>query len=192
MRTTQSTQSGFSLIEVTLATGVLTVGLLGAAGVLVAGMARISSAPSDVVATQKAAEAIEAVFAARDSHKLTWSQILNVKGASLNDGGVFLDGPQPLKLAGPDGLVNTADDTTVETSVLPGPDQKLGTADDTTTVLNGYTREIKIRDVPNEPLNCGNGGPDPCTLRSIVVTVTYPDGKSTRTYTLTTFISNFS
>ena len=60
--------------------------------------------------TQKAAQAIEAVFGARDSHKVTWAQIRNVNGASGSDGGIFLDGPQPLPQAGPDGLVNTGDD----------------------------------------------------------------------------------
>ena len=98
-----------------IALGVLTTGVLGAAGVLAAGMQNLSSSPADVIVTQKAAQAIEAVFSARDSHKLTWAQIRNVNGRG-SDGGIFLDGPQPLKLAGADGLVNTADDTaTVET-----------------------------------------------------------------------------
>ena len=75
---------------------------------------------------------------------------------------------------------------------LPGIDQTLGTGDDKTVSLDNYKREIKIRDIPNEPAGCGGGGPDPCTLRSVTVTVTYQDGKSTRTYTLTTYVSNFS
>jgi hypothetical protein len=192
MRRAVTADGGFSLLEVVIATGVLTVGLLGAAAVLAAGMQRLASSPTDVVATQKAAEAVESVFSARDSHKLTWSQLLNVKGASGHDAGVFLDGPQPLNVAGADGLVNTADDGAVEVVTLPGIDQKLGTSDDTTVTLLNYTREIAIRDVPNEPLNCGNGGPDPCTLRAITVTITYRDGKATRNYVLTTYISNFS
>jgi hypothetical protein len=187
-----STEHGFSLIEVVMATGVLTAGLLGAAAVLTAGMQRLGTSPNDVIATQKAAQAIESVFSGRDSHKLTWTQIQNVHGATGSDGGVFLDGPQSLKLAGVDGLVNTADDTTIETVTLPGIDQMLGTADDTTASLSNYTREIKIRDVANEPVGCGNGGPDPCTLRTITITITYKDGKATRAYTLTTYISNFS
>src|SRR5580704_5053086 len=98
---------GFSLIETAMALGVLTVGMLGAAAALTLGMQAVSSSPGDLIATQKAAEAIESVYSARDSHVLTWAQIQNVKGASGSDGGVFLDGPQPIKLAGPDGLVNT-------------------------------------------------------------------------------------
>ena len=79
-----------------IALGVLTVGVLGAAAVLATGMQHLSSSPADVVVTQKAAQAIEAVFSARDSHKVTWAQIRNVKGASGSDGGIFLDGPQSL------------------------------------------------------------------------------------------------
>jgi len=192
MRASPSSERGFSLVEVVMATGVLTVGLLGAAAVLTAGMQRLGSSPNDVIATQKAAEAVESVFSARDSHKLPWAQIQNRIGASSNDGGVFLDGPQSLKLPGLDGLVNTADDTTAETVTLPGIDQLLGTTDDITVSFATYLREIKIRDVPNEPVGCGNAGPDPCTLRSVTVTVTYQDGGARRTYTLTTYISNFS
>jgi prepilin-type N-terminal cleavage/methylation domain-containing protein len=192
MHNQSSNERGFSLIEVVLATAVLTVGLLGAAGVLSTGMQRLATSPNDVIATQKAAEAVESVFSARDSHKVTWAQLQNLKGASGSDGGVFIDGPQSLKLAGPDGLVDTSDDGAVETVTLPGLDQLLGTPDDKTVTLFNYKREIKIRDIPDEPVGCGGGGPDPCTLRSVTVIVTYPDGKSTRTYTLTTYISNFS
>jgi hypothetical protein len=186
-----SSQAGSSLVEVLLAIGVLTVGMVGAAGVLTQGMEKLVSSPGDVVATQKAAEAIEAVFSARDNHKLTWSQIRNRYGYSGSDGGVFYDGPLSLKVAGADGLVNTSDDGAIETSILPGPDQLLGTSDDTTVTLTGYTREIQVRDVANEPLNCGTVTV-PCTLRSIKVIITFRSGSVNRTYTLTTYISNYA
>src|ERR1700680_2295312 len=109
MRKDPLSQRGFSLIETVMALGVLTVGLMGAAAVITSGMLKVSSSPSDLIATQKAAEAIESVFSARDSHVLVWAQIRNVLGVSGTDGGVFIDGPQPLKLPGPDGLVNTGD-----------------------------------------------------------------------------------
>lgn len=181
MREHYSSERGFSLVETIIAVGVLSVGLLGGAAVLTQGMQRLSSSPGDVLTTQKAAEAIESVFSARDSHKLTWAQLRNVNGAA-NDGGVFLDAPRSLQLAGADGLVNTADDGAVETVVLPGRDQLLGTGDDTTVTLSGYQRQITIRDIPNE-----NGN-----LRSVTVSVTYQSGSTKRTYTLTTYISNYS
>jgi hypothetical protein len=179
----KGSEAGFSLVEVMLSLGVLTVGVLGSAAVLTSGMQMLATSPADVIVTQKAAQAVEAVFSARDSHKLTWAQIRNVTGVN-HDGGIFLDGPQPMKLAGADGLVNTADDADepIETVTLPGKDQILGTADDATVSLTGYTREIKIREVANE-----NGN-----LRRIDVTITYQFGSSKRTYTVTTFISPYS
>jgi prepilin-type N-terminal cleavage/methylation domain-containing protein len=172
---TDTSSRGFSLIETIIALGILATGVLGAAAVLARGMNNLSSSPSDVIVTQKAAQAIEAVFAARG--KLPWSQIENVA-----DGGVFLDGPQPLKLPGPDGLVSTADDTTIEALALPGKDQTFATADDKAVPLASFTREIKITSVAN-----GSG-----QLRSILVTITYRTGPSIRTYTLTSFISTYS
>ncbi len=165
-----------------MALGVLTAGVLGAAQVIAAGMQNLSSSPGDVIVTQKATQAVEAVFAARDSHKLTWAQIRNVNGEA-SDGGIFIDGPQPLKLAGSDGLVNTADDTDIiEALPLPGADRIFNTMDDTEQVLTGFTREIAIRDV------LGEGG----QLRSVTVTVIYRNGKTLRTYKLTTYISAYS
>lgn len=179
----RSSERGFSLVEVMFAVGVLTVGVLGAAGVLSAGMQNLGTSPADVIVTQKATQAIEAVFAARDSHKLKWTQIRNVAGETGSDNGVFLDGPQSLKTAGPDGLVNTADDPNViETMPLPGADRIFGTADDKDLALSGYTREISIRDVPAESGQ----------LRLVTVTITYKSGTQTRTYKLSTYISAYA
>jgi len=174
---------GFSLVEVMFALAVLMVGVLGASQVLSMGVKSLGSSPTDVISFQKAAQAIEAVYAARDSHTVSWSQIRNVNGTG-SDGGIFLDGPQSLRGAGPDGLVNTADDVllAVESTTLPGPDELLHTADDETVVLNGFKREIAIRDVPDE-----NG-----KLRSITVTITYQLGADLRSNTLTTYISSYS
>jgi Tfp pilus assembly protein PilV len=162
----RSDEEGFSLLETIVAVSVLATGILGAAAILTAGMQNLSSSPADVLVTQKAAQAVESVFAARDAHRLKWNQIRNV-----SDGGVFLDGPQPLKDSGGDGLVNTADDGAVETDV-----------GGRTTSTNRFTREITLEDV------AGQDG----QLRSITVTMKYESGPASRTYTLTTFISSYS
>ena len=174
-----SSSKGFSLAETVIALGVLTTGILGAAGILAAGMQNLSSSPADVVVTQKAAEAVEGVFSARDSGKLTWAQIKNADA-----GGVFIKGPTKLTLAGPDGVVNTVGDEllAVETVRNPGTDQILDTADDVTITLNNYTREIALTDVTGE-----NG-----ELRKIVVTIKYQNGPTMRTYVLTSFIAAYS
>jgi len=174
------TESGFSLLEAVFAIGILSVGALGMAGVFTSGMQKTISAPGEVMATQKAAEAIESVFSARDSHQITWDQLKND-----NYGGIFKHGPQPLTTDGPDGVVGTADDGPVETIALPGPDQQLGTPDDKTQTLSAFTREIAIEDVP-EP------GHTAINLRSITVTITYKSGPATRSYSITALISTFA
>ncbi len=179
----QSSSRGFSLVELVFALGIIAVAVLGLAGVMAAGMRHLGNSPQHVIAAQEAAQAVESVFAARDSHKIPWSAIRNEHGASGSDGGVFKDGAHDLYPGGPDGLVNTADDpATVETIPMPGPDGTFGTADDRAVVLTGFRREIEIRDVP------GGGG----QLRSIVVTISYPSGTGTQTYTLTTYISAYA
>lgn len=178
-----SSSRGFSLIELTFALGIIAVAVLGLAGVMASGMRHLSNSPQHVIAAQEAAQAVEAVFAARDSHKISWAQIRNVHGGSGSDGGVFLDGAKLLYQGGTDGLVNTADDPSVlEVINLPGPDNLLGTADDRTVSLDGFDREISIRDIS------GSGG----QLRSIVVTVTYQSGTGRQSYVLRTYISPYA
>jgi type II secretory pathway pseudopilin PulG len=170
-------ESGISLVETMIAMLVLTVGAIGMAAVFLKGMQNAGSSPTELVATQKAAEAIESVFSARDSHTITWAKLRNV------DQGIFLKDPQPMFVAGDDGIMGTADDGkdgldtgVLETAVLPGPDQLIGTADDREETLDGFKREIKITDVRDD-------------LRLITVTITYPAGGTTRKYTLTSYIS---
>ncbi len=177
MRRQIDSQRGMSLIETMIAMLVLTVGAIGMASVFLYGMQSASSSPNEVVATQKAAEAIESVFAARDAHTITWAQLRNVA-----NGGIFLGGELQLKTAGNDGIILTGDnDEVVETALLPGVDQLLGTADDKTESLAGFTRQIAIADVA--------GVTD---LRVITVTVKYPAGAVTRTYSITAYISAFA
>jgi hypothetical protein len=126
------------------------------------------------VAKEKAVEAIESVTSARDTRVIVWNQIRNVA-----NGGIFRDGPQPMRTPGLDGLVNTADDGAVETEVDPGPDGILGTGDDIVFALANYTREIRITDIaPN--------------LRQVLVIVIYQRGAMIRQYQMITYISSFA
>jgi hypothetical protein len=180
---------GFSFIELIVAMSVLMVGLLGMAQVFYFGMAIVGTSSSQLIAREKAREAIESVHTARDTRVITWAQIRNTVApncaawptTTANGGGTFLNGQQNMLAAGPDGLVYTADDAGQE--MTPGPDNTLGTADDIPLV--GFTREVAICDV--------NGNPN---LRQITVTIRYNGsaavGSLRRAYTLTTFISSFS
>ncbi len=171
--------AGFSLIEAMVALGVLATGLLGLAQVFTVGLGALTAAGPDITAREKATEAIESVYTARDTRTVTWAQIRNVNGDSGSDGGVFLDGERPLTLSGADGLLNTADDGAVEARVLPGPDNLLGTEDDISQPMQQFTREIEIRELaPN--------------LRRIRVVIRYVAGSAHREYVLETLISSFA
>ena len=174
MRTSSQSETGFSLIETLIAVLVLTVGVIGMASVFLYGMQSASSSPNELVATQKAAEAVESVFSARDSHTLTWAQLRNT-----TNGGVFLGGARDMTTPGPDGIVDTGDDGGIESVALPGPDQLIGTGDDTTQKLNNFKREIAITDSGDN-------------LRMVQVTITYPSGPVTRKYSLTVYMSSFA
>jgi hypothetical protein len=170
-------ETGISLIETMIAMLVLSVGAIGMAGTFLQGMRVTASSPQHLVATQKAAEAIESVFSARDSHTIKWHELRNA------DQGIFSKNPQPMLVAGDDGILGTADDGKVgaqtgvlETVILPGPDDLIDTADDKKETLRGFTREIRISDVTDD-------------LRLITVLITFPAGGTKQTYTLTAYIS---
>ena len=165
---------GFSLVEALIAVSILAIGLLGMAAMFMDGLLYTALGEHDIIAKQKAAEAIESVFAARDTRLVTWTQIRNVSA-----GGVFLNGPQSLRIPGPDGLVNTADDGAVESTILPGPDGVTGTADDIIRPLATFTREIEITNLSTN-------------LRQIRVIVNYRVGRLAKDFVLISYISSFA
>lgn len=179
-RLSSSNERGFSLVESLIAVTILAVGLLTMAAAFATGMRQMTGSNFDFIAREKAAEAIESVFTARDTKTVTWAEIRNVEGESGTDGGVFLDGAQSLTQMGLDGLVNTEDDGEILESVpQPGPDGLLGTGDDTPLTLSNFTREIEIRDL----------GP---TLRQMRVIVRYIVGGDEREYIIVTYISSYA
>jgi type II secretory pathway pseudopilin PulG len=173
-------ESGFSLVETLIAMGILATGLLSLAAVFAMGLNQLRGSTASLIAREKAREAVESVHTARDTRVITWAQIRNT-----GNGGVFLDEPQPLRQAGADGIVGTADDGDLETTIAPGPDNILGTDDDIATPLDTYTRTITISDIIT------NGAPNP-SLRQLTVTIGFRVGDAQRTYTLTTYISRIS
>jgi prepilin-type N-terminal cleavage/methylation domain-containing protein len=187
MRTTHD-DSGFSLIETIIAMGILATGLLGMAGVFTLGMAHMASSSANLVAREKAREAVESVHTARDTRTIMWCQIYNVTATRSAEcttaaPGVFLNGAQSLKDPGDDGLVNTADDGPIEKQ--PGPDGLMGTSDD--IQMTNYTRTILISNLLQDDLSGINQD-----LRMITVTITYNVGPVRRSYVLNTYISRIS
>jgi prepilin-type N-terminal cleavage/methylation domain-containing protein len=173
---------GFSLIEVMIAMIIMTVGLMSLVGVAAVGVQRVGQSSPMLIAREKAREAIESVHSARDTGELAWAKVQNVAA-----GGIFLSGPQSLKLSGVDGLINTADDGAIETIRTAGIDNVLGNGDDVITTLTDYTREISIT-----PLNYDTTGTLNPNLRQIEVIVRYRVDAVWRSYTITTYISSYS
>lgn len=192
-----SLQRGFTLIETMFAVTILMVGVLGLAATLTDGLAFMNLSQSDYIAQQKAAEAVESIFTARDIGQATWSTICNV-GSSLCSAGIFLTGSKPLCGPGTDGIVGTADDFTGSACagaplaipdglILPGSTGIVNTANGVVVPLTNFNRTIVISSVLDT-----SGNPI-ANLRQIQVTVTYTSGRfRNRPYTLTAYISNFS
>ncbi len=177
-------QSGFTLLEAMIAIVILSFGILSLAAVYAQGIQVANMTQMDYIAEKKAEEAVETIFAARDSKLLAWTNIRNATGSGGGTDGVFLVPPQPLLAAGPDGLYGTADDDTANPDTVimgAGPDKILGTADDVVMSLKNMTRTIDIIDVPGES-----------GLRQISITITYTVGSMSRQYTLVSFIAQFS
>jgi len=188
-------QDGFSLVEVMIAIVVMSVGLLAVVGSIATAVANTQAAQEDLVARHKALEALESIYTARNSQQVAFTAINNT-----GSGGIFLAGPQPLKCAGPDGLVGTTDDVNCTTSggvtcpnsgiecwVLPGPDGVLGNADDVTYSLANFTRTISINQVL---LSTGAINDN---MMAVTVSVSYTkDGLPARTYTVNGLISRYN
>ncbi len=156
-----SRQRGFGLIEAMISSVILIVGLAALAGLFAQSLTFLQYTREDLIAKQKAREALEAVYTARNDGTIGWAGIQNT-----NRNGIFLGGFQPLFLAGPNGIVGTAGQTAIlDRQILPGPDGILGTADDVIIPLNNLQRQILI-----EPLIDATGNPSP-DIRKITVTV---------------------
>ncbi|HXW63008.1 MAG TPA: hypothetical protein VEJ45_10430 [Candidatus Acidoferrales bacterium] len=187
---------GFSLIETMIAMIVLVIGILGLAAVLANGIEYMDASQADYIAQQKAAEAVESIFTARDIGQATWSTICNA-GSPVCASGIFLTGALPLCGPGNDGILGTADDfagascagpplAAPDAILMPNNTGVFG-ANPVRVALTSYKRSIVISPVVNA------AGSTIANVRQITVTVTYSAGRfQNRSYTLNAYISNFS
>ncbi len=166
--TQRKNQGGFSLLEMVVATLVLTVGLLAVASsigyaLLASNRGRgVTNAKMLIVSVQEQMETL------RDTGQLSFAEISN----SHVEGSTFTYFPTDFMAVstfpGPDGVFGTNDDL-----IAPGPDGFYFTGDevtDNTRARPGVTRQILITGIPNEPL-----------LKKITVTLRYaPNGGEAR------------
>jgi hypothetical protein len=165
---------GFGMIEFMIAALVLLIGLVGVLGLFAHTMIALSFAEQNVIAKQKAREVMESIFTARNTAQVNFNQIQNVSA-----GGIFLNGFQPLRVPGPDGLVGTADDGAIETLVSVGNDGIANTADDKVIPLNSFQRQISVA-----PINVD--------LRQITITLRYgPTAGIRRDFQVVSYVSRY-
>ena len=180
----RKSERGFSLLEVIISMVILTIGLLSLLGVFGIAMAATQDSQQDMIAKQLANEALESIVTARNTSQKQWIDIQNTA-----DGGIFLNGYQPIYNSGADGIMGTVDDATAGYQTLqePGPDGLYNTADDVGLPLSNYQRQIQIQQVTDA------GGNVVATLRAVNITVRYntPRLGQAKTYVLTSFVSQY-
>jgi prepilin-type N-terminal cleavage/methylation domain-containing protein len=195
MRTdARKVEGGFTLIEVMIAIVVMSVGLLAVIASFATAISATQSAEEDLIARQKVLEAMESIYTARNAQQIPFASVANVSA-----GGIFLDGAQPMKCAGPDGLVGTGDDVNCTTQagancpnggaecmVLPGPDGILGTGDDVTMSIGNFARTITVT-----PVLLASGAVNN-NMMAISITVSYTKaGLPARSFTANGLISAY-
>jgi len=184
--------AGFTLLEVMIAIVVLIIGVLSLAVMLAVSVMYLKTSQLDYIAQQKAAEAVESIFTARDMGQATWATICNA-GSPVCTSGIFVAGPTALCDPGPDGIVGTADDFNGTNCAVQADAILLPSGSTINNVTNtrvpltdfNFQRTITITtvNVNGNPMN---------NVRQIQVTITYQAGQIKKTYTMTTNISNFS
>jgi prepilin-type N-terminal cleavage/methylation domain-containing protein len=192
-RSIASGQRGFTLIETMIAIAIMSIAIVTLLGVFGTAVATTQNAEANLITRQKALEALESIYTARNTQQITFARIGNIAS-----GGIFTNAATQLLSAGPDGIVNTADDVAFpalgacpagpECITLPGPDGILGTADDTPLSLSNFRRQITIN-----PVLESDGVTINPNLKQIVVTISYTTGGALvpRSYTVTALISAF-
>jgi type II secretory pathway pseudopilin PulG len=177
-RNRKKAQQGFALLETIIAIVVLMIGLLAVLATFALAIGNTSTVQYDSVARQKAAEAMESIFTARQTSQLTFDQIQNVGTGT----GIFTVGFTPMTDPGPDGLDGTSDDVPAAPIRLPGSSGAItGTSQDVLVDLGQFSRQVQIANVPSNP-----------NVRQITVTVRYPVPQGWfRSYQVQALISSY-
>jgi type II secretory pathway pseudopilin PulG len=172
-------QQGFALLETLIAIVVLMIGLLAVLATFAMAIGNTNSVQLDSIARQKATEALESIFTARQTSQITFANIQNVGSGT----GIFTPGFNPMTDPGPDGLDGTGDDVPAVPIRLPGPSGKITgvSPPDVLVNLGNFTRQVQIVNVAGNP-----------NVRQITVTVRYPVPQGWyKSYTVQALISSY-
>jgi Tfp pilus assembly protein PilV len=167
-------QSGFSLIDVLIASTILLVGVLALAAAVTGALLRSKESEEQLRARHYAFSTLESVISSRDiglktqnATNLNWDRLANVSG---NSSGIFLTGEQNIyKDSGTDGIVGTADDSQTNTQTNK-PAEKV--------------ERLKRKIVITPDTADGN-------VKRIDVTVYYWAGSFKRSEEITTILTNY-
>jgi prepilin-type N-terminal cleavage/methylation domain-containing protein len=144
----QPDERGFTLLEVLVAMAVMVAGLLSLAYGIGLGLEGVQMSTMDTIAREKAREAMEDVFTARDTATISFSQICNIPASGYNPNNcLFVNGLTPMYTADSNGLVNTtaAANNAIETFLVPGASGVLGGTDQPAALsLTGFQRQIQV------------------------------------------------
>jgi prepilin-type N-terminal cleavage/methylation domain-containing protein len=177
----ETRQKGFSLIEFLVAMAIVMIGLVGLLALFSHAVVVASFSEDAMIAKQKAREALESVFTARNTQQIVYDQIRNV-GSGGNPDGIFLSGFQPMYLPTASGgtgnypgLVGvTGEHGTIETVMISKPGQT-----PRVVPLDTFERQITITNLTAD-------------LRQIDVTIRYRvKAGMMQDYTVSSYISRF-
>lgn len=172
---------GSTLLEVMIATALLAGGLLSVLGLFATAISATEHAQEDLIAKQRAREALEAIYSARDDSDLNFAAIANQPLP-----GIFKVGFEPLYRIDANSnneIVGSANEGTTQDYVLaPDPNGELTVQ----VPLTNFQRKIEIAPVTD---SSGNVNPN---LKIITVTVRVAGGVGGyRDYKVVGYISKF-
>lgn len=179
-----SGEAGFTLVEMTIAILILTIGLLATAGAVTYALAANNMSRNVTNAKLMTTAVLEQMQTLRNVGQLTFGQIANAGAVDNSDATTpfagFSNAFEPVStVPGTDGIFGTPDDL----SIAAGADGIWGTGDDVrdnTLARPGYTRRIEISFLD------GN-----VNLRRIVVTTRFPgQNGSIASITGTSYLNN--
>lgn len=191
MKQKNSSEKGFSYIEVMIALVILLVGVLQMASALSANLLRSYETEKRIIAKQMGLSTIESIISARDISREGalegWDSIGNV-GTNPVEGefrGVFLNNWCPIREdLGWDGVAGTADDACPEGSIC----DVSGQPPNTSAVVQGYERKIEITDIADAERPTP---PNPISRRRIDVRIRYFYNTLVREEVVSTIITNY-